>query len=111
MMRNGGNAMLDQGAVVKISVRYAEVVKREFSPLAVILFGSYINGTPNEDSDIDVGVIFDGFAGDYRKTTQRLWRLRREISYDIEPHLLDAANDPSGFTGHVLATGQVVYHI
>jgi predicted nucleotidyltransferase len=91
-------------------MRYAEAVRKEFSPLAVILFGSYINGTPNEDSDIDVGVLFNDFSGDYLKATQRLWRLRREISYDIEPHLLDTAHDPSGFAEHVLATGQVVYH-
>jgi predicted nucleotidyltransferase len=39
-------------------------VKREFSPLAVILFGSYINGTPNENSNIDIGILFNGFSGD-----------------------------------------------
>jgi predicted nucleotidyltransferase len=102
--------MLDKSTVVNTATRYAEAVSKEFSPLAVILFGSYINGTPNEDSDIDVGVVFNDFAGDYLKATQRLWRLRREVSYDIEPHLLDTAHDPSGFAKHVLATGQVVYH-
>jgi hypothetical protein len=69
-----------------------------------------MNGTPHEDSDIDVGVVFNGFVGDHLKATQRLWRLRREISYDIEPHLLDTAHDPSGFAQHVVATGQVIYH-
>ncbi|MDR0817151.1 MAG: nucleotidyltransferase domain-containing protein [Clostridiales Family XIII bacterium] len=102
--------MLDKSTVVNTVTRYAEAVSKEFSPLAVILFGSYINGTPNEDSDIDVGVVFNDFEGDYLKATQRLWRLRREVSYDIEPHLLDTAHDPSGFTKHVLATGQVIYH-
>jgi predicted nucleotidyltransferase len=102
--------MLDKGAVLNTVARYAEAVKREFSPVAIIIFGSYINGTPNDDSDIDVGVVFNGFTGDYLKATRRLWRLRREISYDIEPHLLDTANDPSGFAGYILATGHVVYH-
>jgi predicted nucleotidyltransferase len=102
--------MLDKSTAVTTVMRYAEAVKQEFSPLAVILFGSYINGTPNENSDIDVGVVFDNFVGDYLKATQRLWRLRREISYDIEPHLLDTAHDPSGFVRYVLSTGQVVYH-
>ncbi|MDR1088830.1 MAG: nucleotidyltransferase domain-containing protein [Coriobacteriales bacterium] len=102
--------MLDKSSVVNTVARYADLVKREFSPTAVILFGSYTNGIPDEDSDIDVGVVFNGFTGDYLEATQRLWRLRREVSYDIEPHLLDTANDPSGLAGHVLATGQVVYH-
>ena len=101
--------MLDISTVVNTAMRYAEAVKKEFSPIAVILFGSYINGTPNEESDIDVGVLFHGFGGDYMKATQRLWRLRRGISYDIEPHLLDTAHDPSGFAQYVLSTGQVVY--
>jgi predicted nucleotidyltransferase len=28
-------------------------------PCKVILFGSYVNGTPNEDSDIDLMIILD----------------------------------------------------
>jgi len=73
------------------------------------LFGSCVNGKPHEDSDIDVGVIFDGFTGDWRQTVSRLWRLRRGISFDIEPHMLDSANDKSGFVKHILKTGQVIY--
>jgi hypothetical protein len=89
---------------------FIEPVKREFSPLAVILFGSYINGTPNENSNIDIGILFNGFSGDWRKTNSWLWNIAYDVSWDIEPHLLDAAHDPSGFVKHVLAAGQVVYH-
>jgi hypothetical protein len=35
--------------------------------------------------------------------------LRRGISYSIEPHLLDAMQDKSGFVKHVFKTGQVIY--
>ena len=101
--------MLDTGTVVNTVERFAEAVKKEFSPAAIILFGSYVNGDPHEESDIDVGVIFDGFNGDWRQTAARLWRLRRGISLDIEPHLLDSANDKSGFVKHVYMTGQVIY--
>jgi predicted nucleotidyltransferase len=100
---------MDKSAVMSVATRYAEAVVREFSPSAVILFGSYASGVPHEDSDIDVGVVFNGFDGDYLEAVQRLWKLRRAVSYDIEPHLLDTDDDPSGFTGHVLATGQIVY--
>jgi len=91
--------------------KYAEIVKKEFSPSAIILFGSYIKGVPDEGSDIDVGVVFDGFEGDWLETSAKLWRLRRDISLDIEPHLLDIAKDKSGFVEHVFKTGQIIYKI
>ncbi len=101
--------MLDKGTVINTVERYTEAVTREFSPSAVVLFGSYVNGNPHEDSDIDVGVVFDGFTGDWRKTAAQLWRLRRGVSFDIEPHLLDSTNDKSGFVKHVFKTGQIIY--
>ena len=101
--------MLDKATVVNTVARYADAVTKEFSPAAVVLFGSYVNGEPHEDSDIDVGVVFDGFVGDWRKTAAKLWRLRREISFDIEPHLFDSANDKSGFVKHIFKTGRIIY--
>jgi len=101
--------MLDKGTAVDTVERYVEAVTKEFSPSAVVLFGSYVNGTPHEDSDIDVGVVFDGFTGDWRQTASRLWRLRRGVSFDIEPHLLDSANDKSGFVKHIFKTGKIIY--
>ncbi|MDR2558420.1 MAG: nucleotidyltransferase domain-containing protein [Oscillospiraceae bacterium] len=101
--------MLDKKTVIDTVERYAKIVKKELSPFAVILFGSYVNGSPHEDSDIDVGVVFNGFTGDWRKTASLLWRLRRGISFDIEPHLLDSANDKSGFVKHIFKTGYIIY--
>ena len=89
--------------------KYIEEVKKHYNVDSVILFGSYVSGNPHKDSDIDVGVVFDGFTGDWRQTAKRLWCLRREISFDIEPHLLDSANDQSGFVKHVIKTGQIIY--
>ena len=34
-------------------------IVREFSPLQIILFGSYAYGTPTEDSDVDLLVVMD----------------------------------------------------
>jgi predicted nucleotidyltransferase len=101
--------MLDKGTAINTAERYADIVKKEFSPISIVVFGSYVNGNPHEDSDIDVAVIFNGFNGDWLKASSRLWRLRRGVSYDIEPHLLDIAKDESGFVQHVLHTGQVIY--
>jgi predicted nucleotidyltransferase len=101
--------MLDKTTVIDTVKRYADAVKNEFSPSAVILFGSYAKGNAQDESDIDVGIIFNGFTGDWRKTSLRLWNLAYDISWDIEPHLLDTTNDKSGFAKHVIKTGQVIY--
>ena len=101
--------MLDKGTVISTVEKYIEAVKKEFSPNAVILFGSYAKGNPTEDSDIDIGVVFNGISGDWRKTSSRLWNLAYDISWDIEPHLLDTTQDKSGFVKHVFKTGQIVY--
>ena len=101
--------MLDKGTVIDTVERYVEAVKKEFSPSAIVLFGSYANGVPHEDSDIDVGIVFNGFVGDWLDASARLWRLRHDISFDIEPHLLDITQDKSGFMKHVMKTGQIIY--
>ena len=101
--------MLDKATVIDTVEQYVDAVKKEFSPAAVVLFGSHVKGGVNNDSDIDVGVIFDGFTGDWREASSRLWNIAYDISWDIEPHLLDVAQDKSGFVQHVFKTGQVVY--
>ena len=101
--------MLDKGTVISTVEQYVNAVIKEFSPSTIILFGSYAKGNPNEESDIDVGVVFDNFTDDWQKASSRLWNMAYDISWDIEPHLLDITRDKSGFVKHVLKTGQVVY--
>ena len=101
--------MLDKGTVIETVERYTEAVKKEFSPSAVILFGSYAKGNAQDESDIDIGIVFDGFMGDWQKTSLRLWNLAYDISWDIEPHLFDTTKDKSGFAKHVIKTGQIIY--
>ena len=103
--------MLDQRTVVSTVERYADRVRQEMSPSAVVLYGSYAKGNAHEDSDIDVAVVFNGFTGDWLKTSSRLWRLTEDISFDIEPILLDSTKDRSGFVADIFKTGQVIYSI
>ena len=44
--------MLDKRTVISIVEQYAAAVKKEFSPFAVVLFGSYAKGNANDNSDI-----------------------------------------------------------
>ncbi|MCL2775240.1 MAG: nucleotidyltransferase domain-containing protein [Oscillospiraceae bacterium] len=101
--------MLDKDTVVKTVKQYADILTQEISPAAIVLYGSYAKGNPHENSDIDVAVIFDGFTGDWLKTASLLWRLRRNVSFDIEPVLLDSTQDKSGFVKNIYKTGQVIY--
>lgn len=99
---------MDKAAAMKYAERYAQSVKTVCDPVAVVLYGSYVNGTPNENSDIDIAVIFDGFTGDYLTLSAALYRLTCDISTTIEPIILDLANDKSDFAKTVFRTGHKV---
>ncbi|MCL2081402.1 MAG: nucleotidyltransferase domain-containing protein [Oscillospiraceae bacterium] len=102
--------MLDKAKVREIAGNYSEEVRKIFNPTKIILFGSCINGTPHEWSDIDVAVLVRDYKGDWLDTHARLFGLKWEDRFiDIEPHLLDETNDPSGFVEHVIKTGEVIY--
>jgi predicted nucleotidyltransferase len=102
--------VLDKKTVREIAVKYAEEVRKFLNPNAVILFGSYANGTPDENSDIDIAVIVSDFKGDWLGAAARLCGIKWDARFiDIEPHLLDDAHDPSGFVEHVIKTGEVIY--
>ena len=64
---------------------YAEVIAREFKPEKIILFGSYAKGNFNDDSDIDIAVVFKDY-GNLIDMQLELMRLRRKIDSRIEPH-------------------------
>ena len=100
--------MLDKATVINMAQRYALEVEKYLQPQAIVLYGSYAKGTAGEYSDIDIAVILDGFSGDYLETSKQLYKLRRNISADIEPVLLDSNDDDSGFVAEILRTGEVL---
>jgi len=99
---------MDKIKAIEILEKYKEEILKEFTPSKVVLFGSYNNGTPSKDSDIDVGIIFDGFSGDIYKASRRLWEIAYTVSLDIEPHLLDIKNDKSGFACFVASNSYAI---
>jgi predicted nucleotidyltransferase len=101
--------MLDKSTAREIALKYTAAVTEVLKPSAVILFGSYVNGAPHEDSDIDIAIIINDFRGDWLETASMLYGLSWKISFDIEPHLLDETQDRSGFVEHVIKTGEVIY--
>ena len=76
---------MDKSDALRIGRQYAEIVKEKFDYNQMILFGSYAKGTPHDESDIDIAVVFE----DYDESTDmqlELMRLRRKIDSRIEPH-------------------------
>lgn len=102
--------MLDKESVRKIVRDYSAEVLKMLDPTRIILFGSHVNGSPHEGSDIDVAVLVRDFEGDWSNILTMLYGLKWADDFiDIEPHLLDENHDPSGFVEHIIKTGEVVY--
>jgi predicted nucleotidyltransferase len=102
--------MLDKETARQIAKSYSDEVRKIIDPVSVILFGSYANGNPHDESDIDVAVMVRSYEGDWFDTRVKLHGLKwKEALTDIEPHLFDLDDDPSGFARHIMKTGEVVY--
>jgi len=59
-------------------------IVREFTPLQVILFGSYAYGTPTEGSDVDILVVMDIPKSEFRsKAVEIQQRIPHRFSLDL----------------------------
>ena len=85
-----------------------------YHPDKVILFGSYANGTPNEDSDVDLFII----KNSNKPFFERLHEVRRflgntEIPLDIMVYSNDEYNEKKTWVNHiayiVTKEGRTVY--
>lgn len=99
---------MDKKTAIKYAKQYAKKVRQACSPEAIVVYGSYVNGNPSDESDIDIAVIFNGFSGDLLEMSAMLYQLTCDISTLIEPILLDMADDKSGFVSEILQIGQKV---
>ena len=100
---------MDKKESFALAKRYADLVAEELNLDKIVLYGSSINGSSTDESDIDVAVIYENFIGDWLNTYRRIATLRRTISLLIEPILLDSAHDGSGFIREVLSRGEILF--
>jgi predicted nucleotidyltransferase len=93
--------------IINIVKNYKTLVQRHFPmPIEkVYLFGSYAKGTSHKDSDIDVAVVVEHFEGDYFDVIPPLWKLKRQVDYRIEPHVIARDTDYAGFLDEIQKTG------
>ena len=76
--------------IMDIVKKYVDVILKNYKVKAIILFGSYAKGTYNEDSDIDIAIVTDDFkCRDKFDEEVELMKLRKNIDYRIEPHLIE----------------------
>jgi len=55
----------------------------EYAPEKIILFGSYAEGTPNEDSDLDLLIIKDN-SGPIVQRNRYVRRLLRDFMFPVD---------------------------
>jgi len=96
-----------------IEATCADIV-REFSPLQVILFGSYAYGTPTEDSDVDLLVVMDiseeqarNQAVAIRQSIPRRFGMDLIVRTPAEIAFRISHND--WFIREIMERGQVIY--
>jgi predicted nucleotidyltransferase len=101
--------MLDKNQARELALKYTDIVRQTYHPSQVILFGSYIDGSPHEHSDIDVAIVFNDYEGDWHEAWTEMFQLRESLSFDIEPHMMDETSDHSGFLEYIRKTGEIIY--
>ena len=95
----------------------AEIVRRivvTLHPEKVILFGSYVYGTPSDDSDVDLLVILNSHARpvDRYLAVSRLLRPRPfplDILVKTPEEITQALRKGDAFIGEIMNQGRVLY--
>ena len=98
----------------RVIAEFVTLVGRAVTVEAIVLYGSYVNGSPDEWSDIDIAVISPDFEG------VPLWERQRIISHatiDRDPSLAPIGYPSSeyhnpgshSFLREIIRTGRVVY--
>lgn len=102
---------MDKAKARKLVEQYANIVINNMVVNKIILYGSYARGDYKKDSDIDVAVIVpkESVSKNIIDDMAKLFKLRRNISTDIEPVLLIDEEDASGFLESISEYGEVVY--
>jgi predicted nucleotidyltransferase len=102
--------LLDKTTASEYATAYAQLVKKEFNPRLIMLYGSFAKGNWNENSDIDIAVIVDNINENFLDISKKLNKLTRSIDNRIEPVLLQLSDDKSGFLTSILNTGIILYN-
>jgi len=84
-IKNNNPATMDKTEALNIARNYAGILKHTFDFQKIFLFGSYAKGSPREDSDIDIAIVFSDYNNRMERQVE-LMKLTRQIDTRIEPH-------------------------
>jgi len=104
--------MDERNDIINKVMLYKQLVINSKLPMEienVYLFGSYAKGTQREHSDIDVAFVVNQFKGDYLNVISLIWKLRRQVDFRIEPHIVSHDTDYTGFIDEISRTGIKVH--
>jgi uncharacterized protein len=62
---------------------FADEIARRYAPEKIILFGSYANGHPTQDSDVDLMVILNHPMRNVEKAIEIDYAIRRPFPLDL----------------------------
>lgn len=90
--------------LIKEYIQYLK--KNNLNVERAYIFGSYAKGTYNDDSDIDLAVVFNEFPDRFDMQV-KLLKLRRRFDTRIEPHPFRTSDFTVGnpFVSEILNTG------
>ena len=111
MHRTTAIALLSANRLNEIVDRLVKIL----SPLAIYLFGAQVQGTPHEDSDVDILVLVDDAHLAEPDLNERGYRALRSMFLPIELHFCgaqrfaDAASVVGSFEHEVMSKGRLLY--
>lgn len=96
--------------IVRQTVR---LLKQHIDVQKAYLFGSYVDGTATETSDIDIAIFSPSLAKlDLEKKMEILARVQMNIGAEVEIHLFPtktlAHARPSNFVGYIVDHGKKI---
>jgi uncharacterized protein len=101
---------MDKEHVRKVTKQFASSIDTDMDVRKVVLYGSWVDGQPHEDSDIDVAVVVRECKSDFLDLLTKLYQIASLVDVRIEPNLFEEDRDADhGFLSHILARGEIVY--
>jgi len=75
--------------VIALLKKYLLLLKEEgISVNKAFLFGSYLNETASDNSDIDIMIVSDNYDENDDVAIGKVWKLTRKINTKIEPFFI-----------------------
>ncbi len=101
---------MDKTEVVNKAIEFSKKARQYIMFNRVVLFGSYVNGKPREDSDIDIAFFVNDLSDniDYYNLLVKLNKLAGKIDSRIEPHILTNDSE-NGFSEMIQLNGEEIF--